>query len=110
MTPASTPSGTAPSATVKIYEDKINAQIQEAKAKLDQFEAQAKKQGAQAELTAINHLKTAKQNIDRKLQDLKTTHETHVARAKADIEAEVTNFKASIDELAAKFKAHPATK
>ena len=45
------------SATLKAYEDKIRAQVQEAKAKLDQFEAKAKEKKAQAEITALNSLK-----------------------------------------------------
>jgi hypothetical protein len=104
MATTSTPSGTAPSATLKAYEDKINAQIQEAKTRLEQYEAKAKQQGAQAEIGAIDNLKTAKQSIDRKLQDLKTTHETQVARARADIDAAVVRLRTSLDELAAKFR------
>src|SRR5215468_8807562 len=101
MTTANTQSGTTSSATLKGYEDKINAQMKQAKAKLDQFEAKTKEQHAQAEVTAIDSLKTAKQNIDRKLQDLKTTHETHLERAKASIDADIATFKASIDDFEA---------
>ncbi len=111
MTTASTQNtAQAPSATLKAYEDKINAQIGEAKAKLEQFEATAKEKKAQAEIVTISSLKTAKENIDRKLQDLKTTHDTHAARAKADIDADVARFEASIDELAAKFTTRSARK
>jgi hypothetical protein len=42
-----------------------------------------------AETSTVNHLKTAKQDIDRKPQDLKSTHDPHVARAKSEIEADV---------------------
>jgi F0F1-type ATP synthase membrane subunit b/b' len=93
-----------PSATVKAYGDKITAQLQDAKGKLAQLEARAKETKAQAEIATVNSLKTAKQNIDRKLQDLKTTHDTYVARAKADIDADVAKFKASVDDFAAKVK------
>lgn len=98
------------STLLKAYEEKITAQVQEAKARLEQVEARAKEQRARAEIDAIGKLKTAKQNIDRKLQDLKTTHETHVARAKADIDAEVARFKTAVEELGAKLKTHPTTK
>jgi F0F1-type ATP synthase membrane subunit b/b' len=94
----------APSYALKAYEDKVNAQIDSAKAALSQFEAKAKGKQAQAEIDAANALKTAKENIDRKLKDLKTTHASLVARAKADIDADVSTFKASIDGLTAKFK------
>jgi hypothetical protein len=51
---------------------------------------------------AINSVNTAQQHIDRKLQDLKTTHASNMSRAKADIDADVATFKAAIDELSAK--------
>src|SRR5260370_34069884 len=94
---ATTQTQQAPSAGLKAYEDKITAHMQEAKAKLQQIEAKAqlqqieakaKETKAQAEITTLNSLKAAKQNIDRKLQDLKTTNAAHVARAKADIDAD----------------------
>jgi F0F1-type ATP synthase membrane subunit b/b' len=96
--------GTTHTGSMKAFEDKIRAQIDQAKASLQQFEAKAKEKGSDAETSAIAKLKTAKQDIDRKLQDLKTTHEGHVARAKSDIEADAEKFKASVEGLAAKFK------
>jgi wobble nucleotide-excising tRNase len=103
MTTTNPPS--APQApTLKAYEDKVRAQVQEAKAKLEQFEAKAKEQKAETEMTAINRLKTAKQDIDRKLQGLKTTQAEHLAHAKADIDADVSRFKASIDTLSGKLR------
>jgi hypothetical protein len=90
--------------TIKAYQDKIAAQMRDAKAKLEQFEATAKDKGAQQEAAAISRLNAVKQNIDRKLQDMKTTNATLVSRAKADIDADVAMFKASIDELATRVK------
>jgi hypothetical protein len=92
------------SSTINAYQDKIAAQMRDAKAKLERFEATAKDKTAQQEAAAISSLKTAKQNIDRKLQDIKTTHATLVSRAKAEIDADVAAFKASIDELATRVK------
>ena len=94
----------ASTGTLKAFEDKIKAQVAESKSKLDQFEAKAKEKRAGAEAATINHLKTTKQEIDRKLQDLKATHDAHVARAKSEIEADVAKFKASIEDLGARFK------
>ena len=74
------------------------------------IEAKAKDKTAQAEIATVNSLKMAKQNIDRKLKDLKTTHDTHVARAKASIDADVAAFKASVNDFAAKFKTSSAKK
>jgi hypothetical protein len=105
MATASTPSGTAPSAALKAYEDKVNAQIREAKAKLEQVEASAKEQLAQAQIKTIDQLKTTRQNLERKVRDLKTTHEANLEHAKADLTAEIAKFTASIDQLATEFKA-----
>ena len=91
-------------ATLKAYEDKVRAQVQEGKAKLDQFEARAKEKHADAEISAINQLKTSRQDIDRKLQELKTTHESHVAHAREVIDADVAKFRASLDTLAGKLR------
>jgi uncharacterized protein YicC (UPF0701 family) len=112
MSTTNTTQGAAPAQNPKLkaYEDKIAAQIQDAKAKLQQVEAKAKEKKAAAEIKAVDGLNTAKQNIDQKLKDLKATNAVHVARAKADIDGEVARFKASVDELAAKFKGQPATK
>jgi uncharacterized phage infection (PIP) family protein YhgE len=90
--------------TIKAYQDKIAAQIRDAKSKLEQFEATAKDKGAQQEAAAVSRLNAVKQNIDRKLQDIKSTNATLVSRAKADIDADVAMFKASIDELATRVK------
>ena len=100
----------AQSAMLKAYVDKIKAQVREAKATLDLFEAAAQKKKAQAEIAAIHSVRTAKENIEKRLQDLNTTHGAHVARAKADIDADVARFKATIDELATKFRSHSTAK
>ena len=105
MTTTPTQSGTgAQNATLKAYEDKVRAQLQEGKAKLDQLNAKAKEKQAQAELDVVGRLNTTKQNIEKKLQNLKTTDDMQVSRAKADIDADVASFKSSINELAGKIK------
>jgi hypothetical protein len=100
----------ATSATLKAYEDKVTAQVQEGKTKLEQLEAKAKEQGAQAELNAINTLKSTRESIQRKVQDLKTTHENHMAHAQTAIDTDVAAFKARIEELSAKLKQDSAKK
>jgi hypothetical protein len=75
--------------TLRAYQEKVRAQIQDGKAKLEQLEAKAKDKRAQAEISAITRLKTAREDIKRKVQDLKTTHDARVARAKAGIDADV---------------------
>ena len=96
-------------AEIKAYQDKINAQLQEAKALLNGFEAHAKGKMAQSEIDAINRLKAKHQEIEKKVHhDLKTAGEVAIAaKAKADIDAEMAKFKTSVDQLAAKFKSQP---
>jgi hypothetical protein len=94
----------AQNAALKAYEDKIRAQIREGKAKLEEVAAMASEKKAQAEIDLIGGLNAARQNIERKLGDLKKTSDAHVSRAKADIDADVANFKSSIDQVASKFK------
>jgi F0F1-type ATP synthase membrane subunit b/b' len=104
MATTTTSSGHKAAETLTAYEDKIKAQISDAKARLQQFEATAKEKGVQAETAAISHVKAVKENIDRRLHDLKATQESHLAKAKSDIDAEVAKFTVSIDELGARFK------
>src|SRR5258708_29706118 len=102
---ASTTKTTKATATssLKAFEEKIKTQIAEAKANLAQIDAKAKQKRSAAETATINRLNTAKQDIDRRLQDLKTTHAFHGARAKSDIATDVAKLKTSIKELSAKF-------
>src|SRR5262245_62950682 len=98
------PSDPMQKATLKAYEDKVRAQVQEGKAKLDQFEARAKERHADAEISAINQLKTSRQDIDRKLQALKSTQEANLAHAQEVIDADVAKFRASLDTLSGKLR------
>ena len=105
MATASTPSSRDTSSTLKAYEDNINAQIRDAKAKLEQFEAKAATQRTQAETKAIEQLNATRQNLEQRVRDLKTAHESNMDRAKASIDAEVAKLHTSIDKLTAEFNA-----
>jgi hypothetical protein len=89
--------------TLKAYEDKIAAQIHAANTRIDEFETSAKPMRAQAEITAINGLKVARENIERMLVDLKATRDAQVVRAKADIEAATVALQASLEDFRRKF-------
>lgn len=86
------------------FEEKIKGQIEDAKAKLGTFQEKGKEKRNDAETAAITKLNTAKQDLDRRLQDLKGTHQAYVARAKSEIETDTAKFKASVDEFGTKFK------
>ena len=101
METPNTQPGTAP--TLQAYEDKIAAQIRAANVRIDEFEAKAKPKRAEAEVAAINGLKTARQNIERMLVELKSTRDTQVTRAKADIDAAIGVFQASLEDFRRQF-------
>jgi len=97
-------------AEVKAYQEKINAQLQAARAVLNGVEAHAQGKLAQSEIDTLNHLKTKHQEIEKKVHhDLKTAGEVAIAaKVKSDIDAEVTKFKAAVDQLSQKVKSQPA--
>jgi hypothetical protein len=94
----------------KAYEEKIHGQLQQAKAQLHDLESRAKGKAAQAEIDAVNHLKTRHQELDKKRQDLKTASDAKVEHMKADLDAGVAKLKSSLAELSTKLKAEPRTK
>ena len=83
-------------------EEKIHGPFGEAKAKLEQIEADAKRKGI--EIAALSGLAVTKRNIDRKLEDLKKAHESNRSHARAGIAADVAVFLAAVDELGKKVK------
>jgi hypothetical protein len=99
---------TKPGTTAETFEEKIAAQLQEAEARLEQFEAKGKAKRVQAEIAAVEALKTARQNIERKLRDLKTINDAEIVRAKADIDTAAAALKTSLDELGRRFPVPPA--
>ena len=98
------------SVTMKAYEEKISAQLQQAKAQLGEFEARARGKMAQAEIDTINYLKAKHQEIDKKRQELKTVADAKVDQFKAEIDAEVAKLKTSLAELATRLKVEPHAK
>jgi hypothetical protein len=86
------------------FEQKIKGQIEDARATLERGQTAAKAKRTETEAAAIATLTSARQNIERKLQDLKGTHQSYVARAKSEIETDTATFKASVDTFTAKFK------
>ena len=97
-------------AEIKAYQEKINAQLHEAKALLDAFEARAKGKLAQSQIDTISRLKTEHKEIENKVRnDLKTTGEVAVAaKVKSDVDTKIANFKASVAQLSANAKSQSA--
>src|SRR6516225_2301906 len=97
-------------AEIKAYQEKINGQLQEANAVLNGLEAHTKGKHAQSEIDTLNRLKAKHQEIEKKVhQNLKTAGEVAVAaKIKTDIDAEMSQFKTSLDQLSAKIKSPSA--
>jgi hypothetical protein len=93
-------------AEAKAHEEKISAQLHEAKALIEEFEAHARKNKAQAEIDKINALKTKRQEVEKKLHQLLKVGvgAKAVEQIKADIDAELGKFKASLEEFGTKHK------
>lgn len=96
---------TAAGATLAAYEERILAQIKEAEARIEKFEATAKEKRLQAETTAVAGLKAARKDLEQKLRTLATTQEAHIARAKTDIDAAAVALKTKLDEFGRRLSA-----
>jgi|SRR5690348_8490171 hypothetical protein len=100
----------AQNADFKAFEEKVNAELKDAKSRIESLEKSAKGKMAQTEIDEINSFKTRSQEIDRKRQDLKTAAGSKAAQIKAEIEAEIAGFKGSLEQFSSKFKNQFATK
>jgi uncharacterized protein involved in exopolysaccharide biosynthesis len=105
MATTNAPSPADTSATLKAYEDKINAQILDAKAKLEKFEAKAATERTQVDSKAIEQLKATRQSLEQKVRELKTTQGANLERAQSAISADVAKLRTSIDKLTAEYNA-----
>jgi hypothetical protein len=92
------------------YEKRIVAQIEEAEGRIETFEEKAKGKRLKTEITAIDQLKVARENLQAKLQALATTSQANIVRAKADIDVAAASLKASLDDLGRKLAAFSAKK
>jgi len=89
---------------LKAYQDKVNSQLEQAKAKLHELEAHFKGQKADAEIETIRGLKTAHQDIEKKSKELKTVAEAKVAQTKADIDAALGNLNSKLTHMSSKIE------
>lgn len=96
---------------MKAHLDKINAQLQEAKALLHEAEAHAKRKRAEAEIERLNALKTKQQEIDKKWEHLKTIGEAGLAmKVRAEVEADLAKLRGSLEEIASRVKTQAGEK
>lgn len=98
----------------KAYEEKLIAELDQAKAKLGELEANFKGKKAEAEIEAIRSLKTAHHDMEKKYKELKivgqTVAEAKVEQIKAEIQAALANFNAKLAQLPTKVQKHSTSK
>ena len=89
------------------FEENVRAQLEKSKSQIKEIEALAKGKASQAEIDTVNSLKNKKQEIEKKVQQVKTSTDT---KAKAAIEADLAKFNDSLGQVAAKLKGQSASK
>ena len=89
-----------------VIQDKLEAQVKTAEARLDTLKARAQSAKANLETAAIAELLARKTGIRQKLQELKTMGEERWEKAKADIERLITEFDKAVNQIETKLKAH----
>lgn len=82
--------------------DKIGSQIKTAEAKLNTLKARAEAAKADIELKAITKLLTRKQAVLQKFHELKKSDAGQWERAKADLEARITELEKSVKGIESK--------
>jgi len=97
-------------ATTKAYDEKLSGQLQQTKAQLGEFEAQAEGKMLQAEIGTINDLKAKQQEIEKKYQALKPSGAAKLEHLKAQIDPEMAALKTSLEQLATKLRVEPRAK
>ena len=86
----------------KAVYDKVESQIHTFEAQLATLKAKAESARADAEITAIANLATAKRVLDAKVAELKSAGETRFEQLKADVERRVAEFDKSLQALASR--------
>jgi predicted nucleic acid-binding Zn-ribbon protein len=89
------------------FEENVSAQWEKSKSQMKEIEALAKGNASQAESDAVNRLKNKGQEIDKKVQDLKTSTDT---KAKAAIEADMAKFNVLLGQVATTLKSQAGSK
>lgn len=87
----------------KAVYDEVESQIHIFEAQIATLKAKAESAKADAEVTAIANLATAKRVLDARVAELKVAGETTFEQVKADVERRLTEFDKSLQAIAAKF-------
>jgi response regulator of citrate/malate metabolism len=85
----------------KTFEENVSAQLEKSKSQMTEIETLAKGKASQTALDAIAGLKNKKQEIEKKVQGLKTSTDT---KAKAAIETDLAKFNEALGQVATSLK------
>jgi uncharacterized phage infection (PIP) family protein YhgE len=91
----------------KTYDEKVRAELQQAKSQLEEFEARSKAQDKQVATDLINELKRTHQKIEKEREKLETSALEEMDQEKAEIEAGLQKLRAGFAQLATKLKIEP---
>ena len=94
-------------AQTKAYEEKVRAELQQAKSRLEELLARSKAEDRQVADDLINQLKRAHQKIEKERQKLETSAVGEIEQEKAEIDAGIDKLKAGLAQLAAKLGLEP---
>jgi F0F1-type ATP synthase epsilon subunit len=89
------------------FKENVTGQLEKTKSQMQEIETLAKGVASQTELDTINTLKNKKLELEKKLQDLKTSTDT---KAEAEIEADLAKLNVLLGQVATKLKSHAASK
>jgi C4-type Zn-finger protein len=87
----------------KTFEENISAQLEKSKSQIKEIETLAKGKASQAEIDTINGLKNKREEILKKVQQLKTSADT---KAKTAVETDLAKFNDSLGQVATALKGH----
>jgi len=87
----------------KTFEENAKAQLAKSKSRIKEIEALAKGKASQAMIDTIASLKNKRQEIEKKVQALKTSADTKV---KAEIETDLAKFNDALGQVVTTLKGH----
>ena len=85
----------------KTFEKNVSTQLEKSKSQMKEIEALAKGTVSQVGIDTINGLKNKRQEIEKKIQELKTSADT---KAKAAIETDLAKFNDLLAQVATTLK------
>jgi hypothetical protein len=95
---------------VKAYNQKVRAELQQAKSKLDELAARSKAEDKQAATDLINQLKSTHHSIEKKIEEVNTSAAEEIQEEQAEINAGISKLKEGLVSLDRKLTTEPRAK